>query len=105
MSVVVERGLARCPRCVAVADYTFVEMGPNSVRYEVRCDRCGGSYCEVNSPVVPSFGLAVDSFTLPDRPDGRGRAQRVLDWLVSAWRRSSFIAVGIAGWVASRIRR
>jgi hypothetical protein len=105
MSVVVERGLARCPRCVAVADYTFVEMGPNSVRYEVRCERCGGSYCEVNSPVVPNFAPAVDSFRLPVRPDERGRPQRVLDWLASAWRRASLIVVAVAGRVASRIRR
>jgi hypothetical protein len=25
MSMVVERGLARCPRCVSVADYVFIE--------------------------------------------------------------------------------
>ena len=59
MSVVVERGLARCPRCVAVADYTFVESGPNSVRYEVRCGKCGEAYCEVNTPVAPDFTAAV----------------------------------------------
>ncbi|BDX29583.1 hypothetical protein TUM20985_01300 [Mycobacterium antarcticum] len=65
MSVVVERGLARCPRCVAVADYTFVESGPNSVRYEVHCGRCGEAYCEVHSPMTPDFTAAVDALVVP----------------------------------------
>lgn len=64
MSVVVERGLARCPRCVAVADYTFVESGPNSLRYEVRCKRCGQAYCEVHTPVVPDFSAAADALAI-----------------------------------------
>ena len=65
MSVVVERGLARCPRCVAVADYAFVESGPNSMRYEVNCGRCGEAYCEVHSPVAPDFAAAVDALVVP----------------------------------------
>jgi hypothetical protein len=61
---VVERGLARCPRCVAVADYTFVESGPNSLRYEVRCGRCGEEYCEVHNPVAPDFTAAVGALAV-----------------------------------------
>jgi hypothetical protein len=55
MSVVVERGSARCPRCVAVADYTFVESELDTVLYEVDCRSCGEVYSEVNSlaPPVP----------------------------------------------------
>ncbi len=83
MSVVVERGLARCPRCVAVADYTFVESGPNSVRYEVNCRKCGEAYREVNSPVAPDFTAVGKALALP-APDvgaimlGRRRPR----WLV-----------------------
>lgn len=72
MSVVVERGLARCPRCVAVADYTFVESGPNSIRYEVQCGKCGEVYCEVNTPVAPDFTAAVLALAAP-LPDAEGR--------------------------------
>ena len=55
MSVVVERGSARCPHCVAVADYTFVESELDTVLYEVDCRSCGEVYSEVNSlaPAVP----------------------------------------------------
>jgi hypothetical protein len=53
MSVVVERGSARCPRCVAVADYAFIESGLNMVRYEVDCHACGQVYSEENSLVPP----------------------------------------------------
>jgi hypothetical protein len=65
VSVVVERGLARCPRCVAVADYAFVESGPNSVRYEVHCGKCGQAYREVHTPVTPDFTAAVDALVVP----------------------------------------
>jgi hypothetical protein len=68
MSVVVERGLARCPRCVAVADYTFVESGPNSMRYEVHCGKCGEAYCEVHTPVAPDFTAAVEALVVHPPP-------------------------------------
>jgi hypothetical protein len=56
MGVVVERGSARCPRCVAIADYTFVESELDVVRYEVHCRSCGEVYSEVSSlaPAVPA---------------------------------------------------
>ncbi|MGP4055839.1 hypothetical protein ACTWP6_13620 [Mycobacterium sp. 4D054] len=53
MSRVVERGLARCPRCVAVADYVFIESDRNVVRYEVRCRKCGECYREDSRPGAP----------------------------------------------------
>lgn len=50
VSMVVERGLARCPRCVAVADYVFIEASSEQtgreLRYEVRCRKCGECYSE-----------------------------------------------------------
>lgn len=82
MSVVVERGRARCPRCVAVADYTFVESGPNCVRYEVRCGTCGEAYCEVNTPVAPDFTAAAPP-EVADRVVG-ARRQRALAYLANA---------------------
>ena len=47
--MVVERGLARCPRCVSVADYAFIEY-PRGMRYEVRCRKCGECYEEESRP-------------------------------------------------------
>lgn len=53
MSKVVERGLARCPRCVSVADYVFIETGPSgALRYEVRCRKCGECYGEDSRPLT-----------------------------------------------------
>ncbi|AFM14939.1 hypothetical protein Mycch_0112 [Mycolicibacterium chubuense NBB4] len=52
--MVVERGLARCPRCVSVADYVFIEYGKNVIRYEVRCRKCGECYGEDMGPSAPS---------------------------------------------------
>jgi hypothetical protein len=44
--MVVERGLARCPRCVRVADYVFIESETDGMRYEVHCHTCGERYGE-----------------------------------------------------------
>lgn len=88
MSVVVERGLARCPRCVAVADYAFVESGPNSVRYEVHCRKCGEAYCEVHTPVTPDFAAAVEALVVcppPVPPSAfEMRRRQAVAWLASA---------------------
>lgn len=46
MSVVVERGAARCPRCMALADYRFLESDGGFLRYEVSCQPCGNLYLE-----------------------------------------------------------
>lgn len=69
MESVIERGQARCPRCVAVADYFFVEVGPNRLRYEVNCGRCGEKYREEHGPVPPVFSsvATVDEW-LPATP-------------------------------------
>jgi hypothetical protein len=67
MDSVIERGQARCPRCVAVADYFFVEVSTNLLRYEVNCGRCGENYREEHGPVPPTFGAAVDEW-LPAVP-------------------------------------
>jgi hypothetical protein len=56
MNVVVERGLARCPRCAAAADYCFTECGTEAIRYEIECRMCGGLYCEENSTSPMAFG-------------------------------------------------
>lgn len=89
MSVVVERGRARCPRCVAVADYTFVESGLNCVRYEVRCGKCGEAYCEVNTPVAPGFTASVPA-PPPDVADWvvGARRQRALAHFTNVWSRA-----------------
>ena len=54
VSMVVERGLARCPRCVSMADYVFIETVSEHdspvTRYEVRCRKCGQSYGEESRP-------------------------------------------------------
>lgn len=95
MSVVVERGLARCPRCVAVADYAFVESGPNVMRYEVRCRRCGEDYCEVHTPMAPDFTTAVAAleFVPPENPrDTVPFARRTVAWLAHA--RDRVVATG-----------
>lgn len=61
MSRVVERGLARCPRCVAVADYVFIESERHGTRYEVRCRKCGECYAEDSRPGAPLTATAEES--------------------------------------------
>lgn len=85
MSVVVERGLARCPHCVAVTQYSFTELGPNSLCYEVDCKKCGERYRELHGPTAPKFGVDAVTDWVPDvppsqpTPGGRMRA-----WLAAA---------------------
>lgn len=103
MSVVVERGLARCPRCVAVADYTFVESGPNAVRYEVRCRKCGEAYTEVNTPVLPGFSAKtpVPAVFIPDATPQNVGARRA-----RALARLAHLARSLAGsTIVTRMRR
>lgn len=72
MSMVVERGLARCPRCVSVADYVFIETSPDpadrGLRYEVRCRKCGECYSENSGPdaVMP---VALEESLIQWPPD------------------------------------
>lgn len=54
VNMVVERGLARCPRCVSMADYVFIETVSEEAspvtRYEVSCRKCGECYGEESWP-------------------------------------------------------
>lgn len=62
MELVVERGKARCPRCVAVADYSFIELGPSLLRYEVNCRGCGETYRERLGPVTPRAVAVIEEW-------------------------------------------
>jgi uncharacterized Zn finger protein len=44
----VECGRTRCPRCMAWAQYQFLDRGNNVLEYEVRCEACGNVHSEVN---------------------------------------------------------
>jgi hypothetical protein len=70
MSVVVERGLARCPYCVAVTRYVFLENESNSLCYEVDCERCGQRYREHSSPVDWATSAAPRIDIVPPPPAG-----------------------------------
>ena len=53
MGVIIERGSARCPRCMALADYRFHEGEDGRLSYEVTCGKCENVYREVGpSPSV-----------------------------------------------------
>jgi hypothetical protein len=47
---VVERGTARCPRCMALTNYCFGEIDGGILRYEVSCQPCGHVYVELSGP-------------------------------------------------------
>ncbi len=55
--MVVERGLARCPRCVTMADYVFIESETKAMRYEVSCPKCGECYGENSMPWSPPAAI------------------------------------------------
>jgi len=77
MNVVVERGVARCPRCVAVAEYSFTECGSEYVRYEIRCARCSEVYIEVNCTGPTVFSTDVEQYVY-SRPARVGVVMRQL---------------------------
>lgn len=54
----VERGHARCPRCMAWADYQILDRGDNMLEYEVRCTACGNLHSEV-SVLSPATTVAA----------------------------------------------
>jgi hypothetical protein len=58
MSVVIEHGTARCPRCAAAAGYTFHDAGDHSLRYTVTCRRCMNVHTEICT-VAPANGVAA----------------------------------------------
>ncbi|WP_036436424.1 hypothetical protein [Mycobacterium sp. URHB0044] len=78
MGVVVERGSARCPRCVAVAKYAFIEGELDVVRYEVHCHACGEVYSEVNSLAPPG---PTERALAPLPPLPTSQNQRRASWL------------------------
>lgn len=45
----VEHGHARCPRCMAWAQYRFLERDDDKLEYQVHCDGCGNLYSEVTA--------------------------------------------------------
>lgn len=49
MDMAVERGHARCPRCMAWAEYQILERGDDRLEYQVRCDACGNLHSEVTA--------------------------------------------------------
>jgi hypothetical protein len=55
MNLVVERGMARCPSCVGLADYAFSEIGPDSMQYEIDCRCCGEVFRENTWPETLSL--------------------------------------------------
>jgi len=87
MSVVVERGLARCPHCVAVTQYSFTELGPNSMCYEVDCKKCGERYRELHGPTAPKFGVDTVADWVPATSSPRTR-RRWPGWPRRAWSRT-----------------
>lgn len=86
MELVVERGKARCPRCVAVADYSFIELGPSLLRYEVNCGGCGETYRERLGAVVPK-ALAANQIA------------PIEDWLPAVKVRAVPVRVRLDAWV------
>ena len=95
MNVVVERGVARCPHCVAVAEYSFTECGPDYVRYEIRCPRCSEVYIEVNSTGPTVFSTDVEQYVY-SRPSHDGqRLRRAVDELRQLW--NTVVAAGMHG--------
>lgn len=42
-----ERGTTRCPRCMALTGYQFIDRGDQTLLYEVRCESCSNVYTEL----------------------------------------------------------
>lgn len=61
--LVIERGQARCPFCVAVAEYRFIERERSLIRYEVHCHRCGERYREKVGAAVRQLPAVVEPWS------------------------------------------
>ena len=47
--VALEHGRTRCPRCMASAEYRFLDRGDDTLEYEVRCGACDNVHSEVTA--------------------------------------------------------
>lgn len=108
MEFVVERGKARCPRCVAVAEYCFVELGPNQLRYEVNCTGCGETYREKLGAVASKAGVlaAVDDW-MPAVPEqAMPLRERMGGWVGTVRSRTATLSASTtSAWTSLRSRR
>ena len=68
MGVVVERGLARCPYCVAVTEYFFIELGPIRLPTKSIAESAVSCYREVHGPTAPKIGADPVGDWVPDVP-------------------------------------
>lgn len=85
MNVVVERGLARCPRCAATADYRFIECGTEAIRYEIACRLCGELYCEEHSTSPVTFSTASFLPPVPVERPAPGATALLMAELRQCW--------------------
>jgi hypothetical protein len=105
MNVVVERGLARCPRCAASADYCFIECGTEAIRYEIECRMCGELYCEENSTSPVIFSIADFVPPAPAVQLAPGVWARLVGELRRRWSAASSAASSAVASAVARIRR
>ncbi|WP_181159202.1 hypothetical protein [Mycobacterium shigaense] len=54
----VERGRARCPRCMSWAEYRFLDRGDDTLEYQVQCGSCGNVHSEVSAVATSSTAAA-----------------------------------------------
>ena len=92
MNVVVERGLARCPRCAATADYRFIECGTEAIRYEIACRLCGELYCEEHSTSPVTFSTASFLPPIPVEHPEPGPTARLMAELRLCWLATTALA-------------
>ncbi|MCF6390387.1 hypothetical protein L2K20_25730 [Mycobacterium sp. MBM] len=107
MEFVVERGKARCPRCVAVAEYSFIELGPSLLRYEVNCAGCGETYREKLGSMAQPAALARIDDWLPAVPEPVVPLRERVDlWIGTVRGRVAALSVSTrSSWTALRARR
>ncbi|MGW0160385.1 hypothetical protein ACWDUN_13820 [Mycobacterium sp. NPDC003323] len=106
MEMVIERGKARCPFCVAVADYRFIERERDLVRYEVHCDGCGQRYREKLGVAAPNLPVLVDDWVPVERQPGVPLSERLRAGMAAARARSLALSGSAAGaWQGLRARR
>jgi hypothetical protein len=55
--VTVERGRTRCPRCMKMSEYQFLDRGNDTLEYEVRCPD-GHVHSEVTTISTPTITAA-----------------------------------------------